>query len=463
MPLHKTLPTSFIRDGLDLEESQYVHLLSFRYFWIRDLLQQTRRRLRALALETAGVPKNLCSSELKDQRELLRSNIEGWEQIRSVYMPGLVQLLAEQGTSVPAIWDSNPNPEDVQLWLPSSIPGDRRRDICAEAVHDIELKLRVIQCTASLQGLRQVLRLKARMIHFKQKNVTGQREGTRSCSIIDRVHARAIRFVQKYWVARLARLALEGPGSWELIHRELKNEDVRSYSAKAKKKDANRHSIWEDGDEPPTQTTSGVFDSDSDSDLEDLTQDMRADAGRLTAVQELKRCKKGTGETRKDLSWIWTTTPLEWKEGEADHMLRAEWARSRARTQQSREEVHLVLEEMRRVLAFLDHSARAWGERIVARGSDASPSLMEGLQSYANKQILHQKELAATFRELWRTPLAEIDSIPRSADEDNTQTTNNSPDGNDNDEVDSDESDDEGEGHTGEPIVQLSHHTAVPL
>lgn len=66
---------------------------------------------------------------------------------------------------------------------------------------------------------------------------------------------------------------------------------------------------------------------------------------------------------------------------------------------------------------------------------------MEGLQAYANKQILHQKELAATFRELWKTPLADIDSISSADNVNDTTTGMNNVDADDSD----DDSDDDGE------------------
>lgn len=333
--------------------------------------------------------------------------MQGWEDIRSVYIPGLVQLLAEQGTTVAGVWDSNPNPEEVQLWLPSAIPLERRRAACAEDLPDGELKLRTAQCRSSLQGLRQVLRLKTRMIYFKHKNISGQRDGTRSRSIIDRVHKRALQFVQKYRTAREAKMKLEGPGEWEQTYRELKNEDVRSYTTKKKKRDVDRRGIWEDGNEPPTREEAAIFNSDASDSESDI--EMEEDTVRLTREQLLKQRKKGTGETRKELSWIWATGTMRVDGGQANDILRAEWARSRARTLRAQEEVMLVREEMRHVLAFLEHSAITWGEHVVQRTDGVSSGLMEGLQSYANKQILLQQSLIDKFRTLWKIPLHDID------------------------------------------------------
>lgn len=380
------------------------------------------------------------NSSLKDQRAILKDKIQGYEQLRSVYIPGLVQLLAERGENVSGTWDSDPDPEEVPLWLPSAIPSHRRRAACVEDLPKSELKLRTAQCSSSLHELKQVLRLKTRMVYFKNKNIRGQREGTRSRSIIDRVHQRAIRSVQKYRAARHAKLGLEGSGDWENIFKELKNDDIRSYTVNKKKSDPQRRGIWEDGHGPPSPPAADdipTSNTDSESDLE-----LEDDIARLTEQQLLKKRKKGTGETRKELSWIWTATSASrnLQPGEADHILRAEWAKSRARTNRAREEVELLLEEMRRVIAFLEHSMKEWGDRIVQRTSFVDSALMEGLQSYGNKQILLQQSLLASFRQLWKIPLREIENNV------NTDTSAEYGIGHDNidgDYTDDDETDDE--------------------
>ncbi len=147
-------------------------------------------------------------------------------------------------------WNSNPNPEDVQLWLPSELSPSQRRVACIQDLPEIELQLRTVQCGSSLDSLRQALRIKTRMVYFKNKNVRGQRDGTRSRSIIDRVHKRAIQSVQKYRAARQAKLSLEGHGTWEKTYRELHNEDIRGFASGKPKKNPARRGIWEDGHAP---------------------------------------------------------------------------------------------------------------------------------------------------------------------------------------------------------------------
>ncbi len=442
--LHKTSATSFLAMGLELEESQYVYV---DCCCPRILTDSTyRRRLKVLAAEHERIPKSLQTSALRDQRKILKDKIQNWEAVRTVYAPGLLQIQTDLGLNPTAIWNSNPNPEDVDLCLPSSISSNVRYAACIEGLPEIELQLRTAQCSSSLEGLRQALRVKTRMVYFKNKNIRGQREGTRSRAIIDRVHERAIRFVQKYRVARLAKLSLEGPGKWEKMYRELHNDDIRGFASAKPKSKLPRRGIWEDGHAPtnpdPPETSSDD-DIESDPDLNDGTE-----AGPPTK----KKCKAGTGETRKVISWIWKNVPLSLDNGEDDDIMRAEWARSRARVRRVTEEVALVQEEMRRVGEFIDWKARWWESRATLR-SQAGLELMDGLTAYAAKQASVQKMLSTTFKALWKTPLSNIEKVlqqldSQSPDGDNPSSSHDRGDNDAENSDDDEDNDSDGEGDT---------------
>lgn len=362
-----------------------------------------RRRLKVFANEQEGIPKSLQTTALQDQRKILQERIQHWEAVRGVYMPGLLQIQTNLGANPIALWSSNPNPEEVELYLPSAIPSKLRNAACIQKLPDMELQLRTAQCCSSLQGLRQALRVKTRMVYFKNKNIRGQKEGTRSRSIIDRVHKRAIRFVQKYRAARQAKFNLEGPGDWELIYRELRNEDVRGLTSTKPKKKAVRRGIWDDGHAPPEPEEPELLadETESDPDLND---------GSEAGPPPKKRRKTGTGETRKELSWIWTTSAVTLSNVEDDDIVRAEWARSRARVRRTTEEVMLLREEMRRVLEFLEWRARWWDAKADLR-SNVSLEMSEGLKAYAFQQAALQRSLATSFKTLWTTPLADVDEL----------------------------------------------------
>jgi hypothetical protein len=80
--------------------------------------------------------------------------------------------------------------------------------------------------------------------------------------------------------------------------------------------------------------------------------------------------------------------------------MRVEWAKSHARANRWQEEVLLVTEEMRRVIAFLDWKASWW--RIQGpRRTDVRDDIQAGLIAYAHRQADLMQHLAEGFAALW--------------------------------------------------------------
>jgi hypothetical protein len=110
--------------------------------------------------------------------------------------------------------------------------------------------------------------------------------------------------------------------------------------------------------------------------------------------------------------------------------LRVEWCRSRVRVMRYAEEVELLLEEMRRVLAFLEWDRDQWNNRaLYIRQADAdthppTPSLShgktifeEGLRAYALRQASIRQHLFDTFAQQWHNVPAFIALTDRGFDE----------------------------------------------
>ncbi|KAG6914020.1 hypothetical protein DXG01_002895, partial [Tephrocybe rancida] len=180
--LHATSPSGFLVLGLDLKESQ--------------------RRVAKLAKTGTEPHTSHQGTTLAEQQNALRTKVRSWEQLRAVYMPGLLQFLYDctQGGGLDA--DMDKQPESTDLWLPSQLPPEHCRNVCTSGLPKMEAKLTDAQMQDSLEGIRHVLRLKARMIHVKNANVWGQRESTRSRTVIGRVHERARVSAAKYRAAR---------------------------------------------------------------------------------------------------------------------------------------------------------------------------------------------------------------------------------------------------------------------
>ena len=109
---------------------------------------------------------------------------------------------------------------------------------------------------------------------------------------------------------------LSGPGDWEAVLQVLEDSNIRGYQ------DPNRLRV--------RQGRRGVLD---DEQLEQLaaTSTPLTDNDNLTLLNEPRARRDGTGETRRTLSWIWTTSSnVAGPEDSSDNILHTEWAKSRA-------------------------------------------------------------------------------------------------------------------------------------
>lgn len=79
--------------------------------------------------------------------------------------------------------------------------------------------------------------------------------------------------------------------------------------------------------------------------------------------------------------------------------MRVEWAKSKARDDQWQEERLLVVEEMCRVISFLEWKAEWW----ISQGSRRcdTASLQRGLLAYAMKQASISRRMAQSFASTW--------------------------------------------------------------
>ncbi|KAH9476140.1 hypothetical protein JR316_0011711 [Psilocybe cubensis] len=397
---HATTSSMFISLGLELEEAQ--------------------RRVRRLAKGVGPHSTIRQAGSLTEQRNILSTRIRAWEQLLPVYIPGIVQYQTDHPITTKTSYA-----EDAVLYLPSSIPEPCRSRICTPGLANIEKELRFAQMSDSLASIRQILIIKSRMIDFKNKNIRGQRDGTRSTTVIDRVHERARFAASKYRSARAAHLALAGDGDWENTYRVLEDKDVRGYQDPDRLRPrVGRQGIYEDGHEPS------------------LNVEVDEDDG-INLVNQLRNRRDGTGQTRRTLSWIWTVTMGVRTEEDHDDILRVEWAKSCARVMRAKEEVLLLKEEMRRTLAFLKYKSDWWVEQQSALPG-APKDLVEGISAFAISQAEIQTSLANHFRKLWAAPFSENVEEDVDEDEDEVEEVEDVP-------LDEDE-EDEFENETEEPL-----------
>lgn len=89
--------------------------------------------------------------------------------------------------------------------------------------------------------------------------------------------------------------------------------------------------------------------------------------------------------------------------------LQVEWAKSRARTRRWDEEVELVVEEMRRVLCYMDWRSQYW-QSLVSKREVLDSTVREGIAAYASKQVYIAQMMAHRFSKQW-LPVLEGNSI----------------------------------------------------
>lgn len=269
-------------------------------------------------------------------------------------MPGISPLLdvidAEQLAS---------HPENVKLWLPSSLPLTSRDETCIPDLPRTEYRIRRIQAFQALNDLRRAQRIyHGLLIKNKAHITTSQKTKTRSQGLFGRFKAKVHRATMTYRAAHTAIRCLapdEKFGPWKNALRQLRNEDVRGPGYEGDKPSGSRHVpswIW--------------FTS----------------PGQRLAVADLEV----------------PATPSELHDS-----IRVEWCRLQERLRRFQEEVELTVEEMRRVLVFFEWKACQWEASAVSRNDQDSVDKQTkiGICAYAHRQASVCRRMITVFLHDW--------------------------------------------------------------
>ncbi|KAF9549677.1 hypothetical protein CPC08DRAFT_769036 [Agrocybe pediades] len=335
--------------------------------------------------------KNLSKTDHAKAQWTLRSNtlrrkINNWIEIQHLYIPGLVihrQKLAvaarENGIDIPSY--------DINLFLPSEIPPSVA---CDGRLADIEFQLRYAQCTEALDDLRNALCLRAYVILDKARFQVqrGRRAVTRSQGVIDRVQAKVDDASETYRRGREALVNLAkglGRFGWERDLQELKPEDVRPLSDDEAAREKQRRKEKRQ----PQSVVAEEFGYD------------------VTGL---------ISEGHRTVSWIWRQMggQIDMNTGERLHeSMRIEWCKSKARLDRWVEEVALLKEEKRRILAFFEYRAKQWdalasdttsGDPVpwMLPGVRYDPVAISGRHAYAREQADQFRRMHGHFLTVWQ-------------------------------------------------------------
>ncbi|TFK82053.1 hypothetical protein K466DRAFT_603993 [Polyporus arcularius HHB13444] len=307
-------------------------------------------RQREHAAELAGLHTHATDNaraKLLERENILYRKLDGWFKIQQLFLPGVharrVQLMSTATTK---------QPHKIPLLLPST--AFQYLD-CPLKLLDQEWELRHGQAHDALATIRTHLELRCHLYKIKDRWVRGQGMQTRAMNSIAAVQYKIDMAAARYRAAYNALSALsprlrKDRDGWRALLRPLQDGDLRHIS------------------EDP----------------------------------------EGTEGTRT-VSWLWMACPSAEDAANAgakaedslQESLRVEWCKARARSHRWREEVQLLLEEMRRVPQFHEWTAQEW-ERRSDQNFQGREEYLEGARAYALQQASIRRKMKNFCLHVWR-------------------------------------------------------------
>ncbi|KAF8908397.1 hypothetical protein CPB85DRAFT_1253923, partial [Mucidula mucida] len=348
-----------------------------------SLALQIEELQRALAWEVQARSLGATYQELniQKQRTVITRRIRKLRGLQHVYMPHLREYLAtDQLKHLDAPADVI-FPENVKLFLPSHLSRENQTlpRACKEGLPDVETRLREAECYDALDDLCRALRTRSAGLLFQVRNVSGQTSTTRAEGHQRRVLINVNLAKLRYRWSRNALFLLKGHGDWERQLKILEDKHVSGINERmlSAREEAEAANIREQGLIYVGATGPSSRDA-------------------LTSQ----------GEGRRKISWIWYSFPADvdarsqTSDAAFNKTLKIEWCKSRARMLRWREEVELLLEEMRCVVAFAQWKSAWWRQRVDSL-PNASPHLQEGVSARALACSDRELSLAERLGSVW--------------------------------------------------------------
>lgn len=252
----------------------------------------------------------------------------------------------------------------------------------------MEIKLRKAAANDALSEVRRVRRNITKLWKYKKINVsgTGNRPNTRMLTLYNRLNVKVERAAEKYRRARAALVVLDPDGAWTTEFKELRKEDVRG-----------------PGKDAEDMALNNVLETLKIKDIKKKPKIARAAK------------KAWTSNGRFEESWIWLIQ-RKGKTGKSEDDefgddMRVEWAKSRARLMRWKEEVQLLQEEMRRVIAWYEWKA-TWWENKASERVDGDEDILRGVVAYSHKQADIVRRMAQHCAEIWIPILRAKEIVP---------------------------------------------------
>ncbi|KIY61186.1 hypothetical protein CYLTODRAFT_405693 [Cylindrobasidium torrendii FP15055 ss-10] len=350
-------------------------------------LQQTQLRIHSL-LAAKGRSSWGCDKKVTEARKSVAARLPHIRRLQQQFMPLALSLMEEADTADAAqclrrgTQRVPPKEENIKLWLPSEIPSQLRRSF-KETLFIAEAGLQRIACSDNLDAVRHYLFTKSHLLKHRE-DVSGQKAGTRSRTLLDDVKDRLRAAVLRYRTAQASLVSLTDTKRAR-PYRKLEKDDITTkFVLDHDGAAANRLANVVRGS--TRKRVRGFTGNYRDEDEEDELDDGPREA---------------SGHSRRQMSWIWTAkgAPDAASESFLHDAVRVEWCKAYARNQRWREEEVLVLEEMRRSIHSLESERAEW----MARSADSKA--FSGRAAYAQRQMAARDSLIDVFkREFDDTP-----------------------------------------------------------
>jgi hypothetical protein len=157
---------------------------------------------------------------LKRERDALANRLHEW---RSRAPTGFNTIDDADDDLEASLENGDTLPEDEELTLPSSLPGNRER---SQKLVDIEMHLRKGQANDCLEKIRTCLAHKLALSRQKKARARGQHENTRASNFIKRLHDQIEDLATQYQKAYLAMISL-GMDANDKRYRAMEASDLK--------------------------------------------------------------------------------------------------------------------------------------------------------------------------------------------------------------------------------------------
>ncbi|KAK7017907.1 hypothetical protein VNI00_018519 [Paramarasmius palmivorus] len=339
--LHEVSPSAFMLLALNIEEEQ---------------------RQLALDINEDTLVTSLQKTSLVDRRARLSRGLSRLRSIQQVYTPLVLGHL--NGSGAPEAGETGSSVITSIVGLPSSLPEVLRQHESMKRWMEMEIEFRQAQLSSARDAIRIHLFVRSRLHTERSLHVRNQKDSTRAREALSlndwKIEAFKLKF-QAAWRALEILVGEENIG-WP----RLRDEDVRCFNEVDMVAMRSRRRVLGKGRK--------------DNEEEPLIL---------------------PGETRKVTSWIWKGLDVDREPQAMQDAIRVEWCKAWARKRRWDEELQLVIEEMRRTIATLEHCAKQWQARAIEWADDAAS---EGRSAYALRQAFIRSSLAAKFQRLWAKP-----------------------------------------------------------